>query len=130
MPAPNMRRRVDAAIKASTHLHPKDQAAAQTLRALADALDSAYRDDNGGATYRKYAGWLSPNILNAMRALGLTPDSGKKAGWSPPRQPNALDRLRAERRNLLPEAERDRFDATSRIDEMRVVGRNWKAEEK
>ena len=30
MPRPNMRRRVDAAIKAATHLHDKDAGAIQT----------------------------------------------------------------------------------------------------
>ncbi|HRY08341.1 MAG: hypothetical protein H6526_00815 [Actinobacteria bacterium] len=97
MPRPNMRRRVDAAIKAADHLHDKDAAAIQLLRALADALDAAYDEDNGGSVYRKYAGWMSPHIMNAMRALGLTADSGPKAGFVAPEKPNALTELRARR---------------------------------
>ena len=97
MPRPNMRRRVDAAIKAADHLHDKDAAAIQLLRALADALDAAYAEDNGGATYRKYAGWMSPHLMNAMKSLGLTADSGPKAGFVAPEKPNALTELRARR---------------------------------
>lgn len=99
MTAPNMRRRVDAAVRAADHLRPKDQAAVQLARALADAIDQAYSDDPGGAGYKKYLGWVSPNLTNVLRSLGLTPDGNRKAGVADEPKPvvSTLARLRAER---------------------------------
>ena len=100
MAAPNMRRRVDAAVRAADHLTPEHAATIQVARALADAIDDAYRDDNGGATYRKYLGWISPNLTHALKALGLTVDPATPKAKSLPT--GRLAQLRAERDRQWP----------------------------
>lgn len=120
---------VRRAVKSATHLEPEDMALVAVALELAAAIDSAAGEDDEAA-WRKQTGWISPHLVGALRALGLTPDNRDLRDRHKPRPPNALDRLRAERRGLTPEAERDLADATSRTEEMRLRGaRGWKAAE-
>lgn len=102
MPKPSMRARVDAAVRAADHLGPKDAGAVQLARTLAAAIDQAYAEDPDGPAYRKYIGWASPNLLNALRALGLTPDGADKAGARKgPKPVNRLQEMRRARDTAL-----------------------------
>ncbi len=94
------RSRVHAAVRAADHLTPEHAATIQVARALADAIDDAYRDDNGGATYRKYLGWISPNLTHALKSLGLTVDPATPKAKSLPT--GRLAQLRAERDRQWP----------------------------
>jgi hypothetical protein len=98
MPHPRMRAKIDAAVRDADHLGEKDAGAVALARALAAAIDESYVTDQGGVAYRKYLGWASPNLLNVLRSLGLTPDGSAKAGATRGRKTvSKLDELRASR---------------------------------
>ncbi len=96
---PRMRSQLDAALRNADHLGPADKGAIALARALADAIDASYAAGDLAA-YRKFTTYASPMLLNAMRALALTPDGRKKAGLpvTDRKEPDPLAELRAKRR--------------------------------
>lgn len=118
-----MTRAVKAAVKASTHLEPEDQAAVQVALQLAAVIDSAAAESDPAA-WRKQVGWVAPHLNATLRSLALTPESRDLRDKHKPHQSDALERLRAKRaEHFKPQGDDPaRQHHGSRLAEMRAVG--------
>ena len=77
--SPNLVSSVRKTVKSMHWLTPADQAAVDLVIRYAQQIEDAAQSDNAHER-TKMLGWLGPNMLSALKALGGTPAERKALG--------------------------------------------------
>lgn len=95
---PNLVTSIRKTVKAMHWLTPADQASVDLLIRYAQQIEDAAKSDNSHER-TKMLGWLGPNMLATLKALGGTPAERKALGVEI-ESVDALAELRARRRAI------------------------------